>query len=372
MPVKNGLKILLLEDSAGDAELLQRELRMGGLEFTARRVETQPEFLEQLDAFDPDVVISDYMLPAFDGLKALDLVRQRSPLLPFILVSGAIGEERATVALKLGATDFILKGRLTRLVSCVRGSLREAEVIAARQQMELEKEHQRQELERSNADLEAFAYVASHDLKAPLRAISHLAEWIEEDIGETARPDTIENLRLLRGRVTRLQGLLDGLLAYARVGRPNDHAEALDIIDMVHDIVSFLDPPPGFMVTFEGPMPVIHTHRVPIRKVLENLIGNALRHRDREEGHVVISMSRQNGVAEFRVADDGPGIAPRFHDKIFMIFQTLASRDEVESNGIGLAIARKMVENHGGRISVESAPPTRGATFVFTWKEALD
>jgi signal transduction histidine kinase len=370
--VKQGLKILLLEDSAADAELLHRELRKGGLNFSARRVETQPEFLAQLDEFEPDVVISDYMLPSFNGLKALELVRQKSEVLPFILVSGHIGEERATDALKLGATDFILKGRLARLVSSVRGSLREVEVIAARHQIELEREQQRLELERSNSDLEAFAYVASHDLKAPLRAIAHLAEWIEEDVGATARPDTIENLRLLRGRVTRLQGLLDRLLAYARVGRPNDHVEAIDIVEMVHDIVSLLDPPAGFIVTCEGPMPVIRTHRIPIRKVLENLISNALRHHDRAEGRVVISMRSEHGVAKFLVADDGPGIAPRFHEKIFMIFQTLASRDEVESSGIGLAIVRKMVENHGGRIFVESAPPERGATFVFTWNGAHD
>jgi PAS domain S-box-containing protein len=241
--------------------------------------------------------------------------------------------------------------------------------ITPRRLIEQEKEQQRRELERSNADLESFAYVASHDLKAPLRAISHLAEWIEEDIAATASPDTSENLRLLRGRVARLQGLLDGLLAYSRVGRTSDDAEEIDVNAMVSDIAASLAPRPGFAISCEGKLPAIRGHRVPLRVVLENLIANGLKHHDRAMGRVTVSMRLEDGVAEFRVGDDGPGIAPRFHERIFMIFQTLASRDELESSGIGLAIVKKRIENHGGRIWVESAPPARGTTFVFTWKE---
>jgi PAS domain S-box-containing protein len=489
--MKRDLRILILEDSARDAELLQRELRLGGMTFSAARVETGETFRAQLDQFEPDLVISDYMLPTFDGMKALALVREKSPWLPFILVSGYIGEERATEALKMGATDFILKDRIARLVPCVQRSLREVEErirrerveerfrlfvesspnamlmtnatghiemvngqtermfgyaradllgqpietlvperfrarhmglrssffvtrqprpmgagrdlfglrrdgvefpveiglspieteegllvlsvvvdITARRQIEQEKERQRQELERSNADLESFAYVASHDLKAPLRAISHLAEWIEDDVAATASPDTNDNLRLLRGRVTRLQGLLDGLLAYARVGRSSDDAETIDVAEMVAEIAALLGCPPGFTIACEGAMPPIRTHRVPLRVVLENLIANGVKHHDRGHGHIAVSMHLENGVAEFRVSDDGPGIAPRFHDRIFAIFQTLASRDDVESSGIGLAIVKKRIENHDGRIWVESAPPARGTTFIFTWKEA--
>ena len=118
-------------------------------------------------------------------------------------------------------------------------------------------------------------------------------------------------------------------------------------------------------------MPAIRTHRVPLRAVLENLIANGVKHHDRAEGRISVSMRLEDGVAEFRVNDDGPGIAPRFHERIFVIFQTLASRDDVESSGIGLAIVKKRVENHGGRIWVESTPPARGTTFAFTWKEAV-
>jgi PAS domain S-box-containing protein len=234
--------------------------------------------------------------------------------------------------------------------------------------VERERERYRLELERSNAELEEFAYAASHDLKAPLRAISHLVQWVSEDLAPTASPETRENLRLLRSRAMRLQLLLDGLLAYSRVGRTEAVAEEVDIGEVVRDVIAMLSPPPGFVVACEGTMPVIRTDRMSIRVVLENLIGNGLKHHDRFEGRITLSARQTVGVTEFRVTDDGPGIDPRFHDRIFVIFQTLASRDDVESSGIGLAIVKKKVLAHGGRIWVESAPPARGTTFAFTWR----
>jgi PAS domain S-box-containing protein len=241
--------------------------------------------------------------------------------------------------------------------------------VTARRMIEAEKEQQRLELARSNVDLEEFAYVASHDLKSPLRAISHLVEWISEDIEPTAGTETIDNLKLLRGRVDRLQLLLDGLLDYARIGHARDNVEAVDIPGMVRDIESALSPPPGFVITCAGPMTPLYTHRASIMVVLQNLIANGIKHHDHDAGQIAVSMRREDGVAEFRVTDDGPGISQRFHDRIFVIFQTLASRDDVESSGIGLSIVKKRIEGHGGRIWVESAPPERGSAFVFTWKE---
>lgn len=226
------------------------------------------------------------------------------------------------------------------------------------------------EAEVTQRTLEEFACAASHDLKAPLRAIGHLAQWISEDIIATASTETIENLTLMQGRVGRLQLLLDGLLAYSRVGRhAYAAAEEVNIAELVHDIVALLAPSPGFVIACENDMPTIRTHRIPIQVVLTNLISNGLKHHDRAEGRINVAARLANGVAEFRVSDDGPGISPRFHDRIFIIFQTLASRDDLEASGIGLAITKKKVLAHGGRIWVESAPPTRGTTFVFTWNE---
>jgi PAS domain S-box-containing protein len=241
--------------------------------------------------------------------------------------------------------------------------------ITVRDRIERDKEKHRAELSHSNSELEEFAYAASHDLKAPLRAISHLVEWIGEDIGAAASAETIENLKLLRGRSLRLQLLLDGLLAFSRVGSIKAEPEDVDIAKVVREVIAELSPPPGFEVGCVGKMGILRAPRTAILVVLRNLISNGLIHHDRTEGRITVSMRRMKGGAEFRVTDDGPGILARFHERIFVIFQTLESRDDVESSGIGLAIVKKKVEGHGGRIWVESAPPARGTTIAFTWKE---
>jgi signal transduction histidine kinase len=227
------------------------------------------------------------------------------------------------------------------------------------------------ELERSNAELDQFAHVASHDLKAPLRGIAHLAQWIAGDIAATAGPETTANLTLLQSRVARMQMLLEGLLAYSRVGRIQSAVAVVDVAEVVRDVVAMLAPPPSFIVACEGTMPSIRTYRTPIQIVLENLIGNALKHHDRAEGRIIVTMRLVDGAVEFRVSDDGPGIPPQFHERIFIMFQTLANRDDVESSGLGLAIVKKQVEALGGCVRVESAPPARGTSIVFTWKEDI-
>jgi signal transduction histidine kinase len=243
-----------------------------------------------------------------------------------------------------------------------------AVVEAERRAHEQELELQHRELERSNADLEEFAYAASHDLQAPLRAIANLAQWIDDDVRAQASAETLENLELLKGRAARLQMLIRGLLAYARMGRTVLEAEDLDVAAVVRDVVSILERRPNFVIACEGEMHVIRTYRAPFELVMKNLISNAMQHHDRAEGRVSVSMRLLGELAEFRVSDDGPGIEKRFHERIFVIFNTLRGHDDLESSGIGLAMVKKAVTNNGGRIWVESAPPIRGTTFVFTWK----
>ena len=226
------------------------------------------------------------------------------------------------------------------------------------------------ELERSNAELDSFAYVASHDLKAPLRGIRNLADWIAEDLGAGATAETKENLTLLQRRVDRLDGLLESLLEYSRVGRRSETVATVDSGKLVADIAEYLAPKPGFSVVCAGPMPTLTAAKPALEKVLRNLISNAIKHHDRDQGTVQVSAAVQGGMVEFRVTDDGPGIPEEFHEKIFQMFQTLKPRDQVEGSGMGLAIVKKTIEGSGGRIRVESAPPERGTTFVFTWPSA--
>jgi signal transduction histidine kinase len=234
-----------------------------------------------------------------------------------------------------------------------------------------DRERQAQELVRLNTDLEQFAYVASHDLKAPLHAIAQLAEWIAEDIRPVANPETLGNLHLMQQRAARLQTLIASLLRYARTGHAKAVSETISIEELVGSIVASIAPPAGFNVRFQGEAPTIHAQRPPLEHVLRNLIANGIEHHDRDHGEIIVSMRIIDGVAEFRVADDGPGIDPQFHKSIFMIFKTLQSRDEHETSGIGLSIVQKTVERVGGKVWVDSAPPRRGSAFVFTWPQVM-
>jgi signal transduction histidine kinase len=222
------------------------------------------------------------------------------------------------------------------------------------------------ELERSNRDLNQFAYVASHDLKAPLRAIDNLAAWISQDAAALLPPPSAEHLAKLRGRVKRMEQLLDDLLAYSRAGRVRPPAESVDVAQMVQDVAGMLGAPEGFTIAVEGPIPRIYTPRASIELVLRNLLGNAIKHHDGERGCVTVRGEEKGDMVHIFVTDDGPGIDERFHERIFEMFQTLQPRDEVEGSGMGLAIVKKVIESYGGSIGVESSPG-RGATFDFTW-----
>ncbi|MEG3898069.1 MULTISPECIES: PAS domain S-box protein [unclassified Microcoleus] len=221
-------------------------------------------------------------------------------------------------------------------------------------------------LRKRNLELDQFAYVVSHDLKAPLRAIANLSSWIEEDLSDLMTEDTLHQMNLLRGRVHRMEALIEGLLQYSRVGRIQVGSETVKVEKLLAEIIDSLAPPSGFEVKVEPGMPTFVTERLSLQQVFANLISNAIKHNRGESGHVKISVKELDDFYEFSVADDGPGIAPQYHDKVFVIFQTLEARDKVENTGIGLSLVKKIVEAQGGSISLESAEG-EGATFGFTW-----
>lgn len=222
-------------------------------------------------------------------------------------------------------------------------------------------------LKRRNQELDQFAYVASHDLKAPLRAIANLSEWIEEDLEGSLPANNQRQMQLLRGRVHRLEALIDGLLDYSRVGRAQTPVEQVDVNAMLQGLVDSLAPPDGFQVNIAPNMPMFPTKRMPLQQVFLNLIANAFRHHPNPTaGHVQISVQENGRFYEFFVSDDGSGIDPRYHSKIFQIFQTLEARDTRENTGMGLSIVKKIVETEGGSISVESQM-NQGTTFRFLW-----
>ncbi len=223
-------------------------------------------------------------------------------------------------------------------------------------------------LKKRNQELDHFAYVTSHDLKAPLRAIANLATWLSEDLEGQIPEENQQQLQLMQSRVKRMDGLIQGLLEYSRVGRKNTPAKIVNVGDLVNEAIDSLSPPPGFEIVVDPNMPTLKTEALLLQQVFSNLISNAIKYHPQQEGKITVSVKEQDEFYQFAVADDGLGIEPQYHDRIFTIFQTLQARDTFESTGIGLSIVKKIVEGQGGKIWVESQLG-EGATFYFTWRK---
>ncbi|MHB1193629.1 MAG: sensor histidine kinase [Longimicrobiales bacterium] len=226
----------------------------------------------------------------------------------------------------------------------------------------------RTETSRRQEEMESFSYAVSHDLKAPLRGVNSLSEWLEEDLAGKLDPRSLEHLRLLRERVGTMNALIDGLLEYSRVGRVTQPEVHVQVGDVVSRVVGILPAREGIQVTVAKPLPEMYADPVRLAQVFQNLIGNALQHHPGPVGAVEISCQDLEDAWEFSIRDDGSGIDPRYHERIFEIFQVLERRPGTESTGIGLALVKKIVEGRGGEIWVESAGiPGEGTTFHFTW-----
>ena len=242
--------------------------------------------------------------------------------------------------------------------------------ITERKRLEQQNTEIMKELEAANQELSDFAYIVSHDLKAPLRGISSLASWLVTDYSDKLGAEGNEQLNLIANRVKRLGGLVDGILAYSRAGREREQRLTVDLDARVRNVIELLAPPLHIVIEIATPLPHVTIEPFKAQQVFQNLLSNAIKFMDKPAGRVGVSCVEEESCWHFAIADNGPGIETKYFDRIFELFETLARRDEVESTGVGLSLVKRIIELEGGKIWVESTAGA-GATFHFTLPRTL-
>jgi signal transduction histidine kinase len=361
------LRVLIVEDSENDAAMIVRQLRKADYEVSQERVESSGQMRAALEEPDWDIVITDYKLPGFDAPTALAILQQTGLDLPFLVVSGHIGEETAVALMKAGAHDYLMKNNLARLAPVVKRELGQARMRRERSRAEKELERGVRDLARSNAELEQFAYVVSHDLQEPLRMVASYVQLLEERYKDQLDSNAREFIAYAVDGATRMKQMITDLLAYSRVGKNAKEIVAVaceaalgqacaDLRASITEAAAEIS---------HGPLPTVLGNADQFTHLFQNLVGNAIKFRSQAPPRIHVSAELNEQEWVFSVRDNGIGLDTQFADRIFMVFQRLHRREDYPGTGIGLAIARKIVEHRGGRIWVESEPG-QGATFHFT------
>ncbi len=364
---KTKLRALLVEDNSADAELVLRELRRGGFDVAAEVVQSASEFRRQIRGDSPDIVLADYNLGQWRGMEALTILRDEGLDIPLILVSGALGDVTAVECIKQGATDYVLKDSLTRLPISVRRALQEKCLREESRRAQETLAKKAEELARSNQDLEQFAYVASHDLQEPLRMVASYTQLLGERYCGKLDANADKYIGYAVEGALRMQTLVQDLLAFSRAGRAGQEMQPIDCNAVVAGAVRNLQAAIGESgtVLLHDPLPPVQGNATQLQQVFQNLIGNAIKFRGSDAPVIHIETEARGNDWLFSVRDNGIGIAPEHAGTIFTVFKRLHTRTEYPGNGIGLAICKRIVEQHGGRIWAEGqAGP--GTAFRFT------
>jgi light-regulated signal transduction histidine kinase (bacteriophytochrome) len=237
--------------------------------------------------------------------------------------------------------------------------------ITERKKTEICQDELLKKVDNINKELKEFVSIASHDLKAPLRGIKTLANWILSDCSDKLDDQAKEHINLLLERVERMYNLIEGALQYSRAGQTEEKQVQVDLNNFIPEIINMVVPPENITVTIENELPVIKCEETHIMQLLQNLLSNAIKYMDKPQGWIKVSCVEQDGFWEFSVADNGPGIEEKHFERIFKIFQALPTSPDFEGTGVGLTVAKKIVELYEGRIWVESKVG-EGSTFFFT------
>ncbi|HTU50055.1 MAG TPA: ATP-binding protein [Acidobacteriaceae bacterium] len=364
---KPKLRAVLVEDNQLDAQLVLRALKKDSFEVSALVVQDEGGFTQALAADPPEIILADYNLPNWKGMEVLNVLRREGLDIPMILVSGALGDVTAVECIKQGATDYVLKDSLSRLPEVIRRALREKNERTLRRQAEQKLAHKVDELARSNADLEQFAYVASHDLQEPLRMVAAYTQLLSERYSGKLDENADKFIGYAREGALRMQVLIQDLLAFSRVGRADLAYAIVDCNAVMREVLQTLDSAiqeSGAVVTYAG-LPSVWADHTQLTQVFQNLVGNAIKFRGSEPSQISVQAEQSDGKWMFSVRDNGIGIAPEYAENIFVVFQRLHARSEYPGNGIGLSICKKVIERTGGKIWVESEAGV-GSTFKFT------
>lgn len=356
------LGILLLEDDQTDAELVQAILEADRLVCNITRVQTCDAFVAALEGGDIDLILADYKLPSFDGLTALELAQARRSDLPFIFVSGTLGEETAIEAFKRGATDYVLKTGMTRLVPSVRRALREARERQTLRQLE-------QEIARLNrvSMMGQMAASLAHELKQPVAAIALNANaclrWLQREPPETDEArKLISEIGSVAGRAAHM---VDRNRALFGQGAPQ--RELMELNESVREVINLLRNVAShhsiqLKCEFDPALPAVKADRVQLQQVLMNLMLNGIESMQDRGGPLSVTSKRmEDGDLLVSVSDAGVGLPEDQQERVFEAFFTT----KPHGIGMGLSISRRIIESHGGRLWA-TANPTRGATFHFT------
>ncbi|MEK6247267.1 MAG: hybrid sensor histidine kinase/response regulator [Planctomycetales bacterium] len=394
VPTENTIRVLLVEDDEIDAERVRRALTFAKdkpkyeePEYQIEHVTLLADAIKRLSNLEPlDVLMLDLGLPDSAGMDTVMSVLDVGRQLPIVIFTGQDDHHSLVQGvLALGVQDYLVKGRESdellrrsvcyalerhKLLQGIKEERRKRKELLAQHDIAEEAEQASVVLAHVNDVMSDFTTIASHELRAPLQTVNNLSEWIADRLSDALDDEALSKLTMLRDRITRTELLLDDLLAYSRAGRMGLEVVNVDVMDLLGAINEELAPPNGFSILADGKLPCFRTALIPFYQVLRNLIDNAIKHHDQSsEGNVTISARDAETYFEFTVADDGPGIQPKNHKRIFGMFQTLLPRDQARGSGVGLAIVRKIIDWNGGDISVES-DGDRGTTFTFTWNKS--
>lgn len=360
---KQGALVLIIEDNIDMNDFLNRILAEHYNIITAYNGK---EGLEKALQHLPDLIISDIMMPEMTGNEMAQALFAHSSTrhIPILILTAKMDDPLKISLLKKGIQDYISKP-----FSAEELYLKVTRLITERKKRIMEHEQLIQKLTASNRELQRFAYIASHDLKSPLRSIDNLSQWIEEELGKAIKGRSKSYMEQLRDQVHLMEKLLDNVLEYSAIEyNIQQKATTIDSTTLLDKIIEILKPPENFTIKLNNANYPLHVHIVQLQQVLYHLIQNAIKHHDKEEGVIEINIEEDEMQYIFSVRDDGPGIKLQYHNKIFDMFQTLKPRSQTGDLGVGLTFVKKIISIYGKEITVESEQG-HGALFKFTWNK---